>query len=344
LTDGSVNGNGSRGRSGARVLILLAIPLNGTILTVLSDGPKPLVDLRVACGSPAQTTLRAHLRELEEIGAVTKRRGNAFPGVIECELTGAGQELLFVAATLERWLQAAPQGPLRFGGDPGKAAIRALVDSWSSTMLRALAARPLSLTELDGVIESVSYPGLQRRLAAMRVAGLVEACPVKGRGTNPYKITAWLRQGIAPLAAAIYWERRHLPGETAPIAAIDIEAGFLLSLPLLRLPAELSGSCRLGVETARGGERRLAGAMVSVEDGRIASLTVRLNGRADAWTIGSAGAWLQAVIDSDTDGLELGGDQRLARVLLDRLHRTLFGSAARPELDARPLVGKDGLN
>jgi DNA-binding HxlR family transcriptional regulator len=307
------------------------------IIRALSDGPKPLVELRRECGSFAQTTLRAHLKELEELGAAARHRRNRFPGVIECELTGAGSELLFVAATLERWLQAAPDEPLRFGSNAAKAAIKALVDGWSSTMLRVLAAQPLSLTELDSIIDSLNYPALERRLAAMRMAGQVKACSSERKGTTPYAVTRWLRQGVAPLAAAAHWERRHLPGDTPPIAPIDAEAAFLLALPLLRLPHEASGSCRMGVEIANGKGRRLAGAIAYVEGGRVKSCIARLDHRADAWAIGSATAWLRAIIGSDTDGLELGGDQRLARDLLDGLNGALFrGKVAPSDASASP--------
>ena len=51
-------------------------------------------------------------------------------------------------------------------------------------MMRALAARPLSLTELDSLISDLSYPALERRLSSMRIAGLVEAQPSQ-RGRRP---------------------------------------------------------------------------------------------------------------------------------------------------------------
>lgn len=306
---------------------LLAKPLNGLILRQLSDGPKPLVHLRRECGSPAQTTLRAHLRELEATGTVARRKRNDFPGTVEFELERAGTELLFVVGAVERWLERAPDGPLAFGSGEAKAAIKALADGWSSTMLRALAARPLSLTELDRIIAGLSYPSLERRLAAMRLAGHVKSCPSEGKGT-PYAVTAWLRQGIAPLAAAARWERRNLP-DGSPIGRVDTEAAFLLTLPLLQLPPDLSGSCRMGVEMGNRVERRLIGAMAYVDGGRVASCSVRLQSSADAWATGSINAWLRAVIAADTDTLQLGGDQRLARALVGGLHRVLFDSVPR---------------
>lgn len=314
-------------RSGARALSLLANPLNGIVLRKLADGPKRLVDLRRETGSPAQTTLRAHLKELDQARAIEKRRRDRFPGVLEYELTTAGDDLLFVVDTLDRWLHEAPDGPLDFGSGKGKAAVKSLIESWSSTMLRALAARPLSLTELDRIIGGLSYPSLERRLGAMRLTGQVEPCSGNGKGT-PYTPTPWLRRGIGSLASAARWERRHLPDETAPITRIDVEASFLLVLPLLRLPTDISGSCRLGVEMGDGQDRRLVGAMAYLETGKLASCTVRLDRDADAWVTGPTNAWLRAVVGADLDGLELGGDQQLARALVAGMYEALFGAAA----------------
>ncbi len=305
--------------------MLLSAPLNVPILRALAEGPKQQVQLRQETGSPAQTTLRAQLKRLEEIGAIEKQRRNRFPGVLEYELSAAGRGLLFVADTLERWLELGPNGELPLGGNAAKSAIKSLAEGWSTTMLRVLATAPLSLTELDRVITPLSYPSLERRLAAMRLAGHVEACASNGRGT-PYTPTTWARQSIGPLAAAARWERRHMPKSTAPVGRIDVEAAFLLSLPLLSLPSNLSGSCRMAVELPGGKEQRLAGVVVGVKDGRIESYTTRLQGSPKAWALGSVTAWLDAVIEADTDRIEPGGDSHLARALLDSLHRKLFGA------------------
>lgn len=324
----TVNGSGNGARSGAQTLVLLAMPLNCLILRALSEGSKQQAELRRETGSPAQTTLRAQLKRLVEIGALEKRRRDRFPGVLEYELTAAGRDLLFVAATLDRWLDRAPDGPLPLGGIAAKATVKALADGWSTTMLRALAAGPLSLTELDGIIGSLSYPSLERRLAAMRLTGQAEACRGDGR-SRPYAVTEWLRRGVAPLAAAARWERRHLPRSTAPIGRLDTEAAFLLAVPLLRLPAEMSGSCRMAATMPNGKEQRLAGVVVELEGGRVVSCDAQLRGRPDAWALGSTGAWLDAVIEHDTERLELGGDCGLTRELLDGLHGALFGVASR---------------
>ena len=98
----------------------------------------------------------------------------------------------------------------------------------------------------------------------------------------------------------------------------------------MTLPEELSGTCRLGVELADGGPPAVAGAMVRVERGRIASCTGLLDERADAWVGGAAVAWLDAVVDPGAGPrLEVGGDTRLAEGLIGGLHERLFGAPLR---------------
>jgi DNA-binding HxlR family transcriptional regulator len=252
--------------------------------------------------------------------------------VLECELTPSGQELLLVLGVLRRWLESADGGALALGGNEAKSAIKALADGWSTTMLRALSAAPLSLTELDRVINTLSYPSLERRLTAMRLVGLVEPRPGDGRGT-PYGITEWQRLAVAPLAAAARWESRNLANQSAPIAPLDVETAFLLAIPCLRLGSGLPGSCRMAVEIGNGGGQRLAGVTVTVQgDGAISSCTTSLDGSTDSWAFGSPAAWLSAVIESDLAGLELGGARPLSRALLEGLHDALFG----PSVQIRP--------
>jgi DNA-binding HxlR family transcriptional regulator len=323
LTTLQVKGNTERVRAGAFALSLLSVPLNVHVLQALEDESRSLASLSRAVGSPPQTTLRKNLQALARLGAISKQRGPGFPGAIDYELTGAGRDLMMVASVLQNWLAASPDDPLTLGGVGSKSTIKALVEGWSSTLIRAFAGRAFSLTELDAVISNLSYPSLERRLASMRMAGLVSPCRGQGRGT-PYVVTDWLRLAVAPLAAAVRWERQYVPEETAPIGRLDIETGFLLAMPLLRLPSGQSGVCRLAVETSNGGERRLAGVLVGVEEGNIAYCRARLEGDATAWASGPTAVWLRAVLEQDTDALEVGGDCDLAYEIVGRLNGVLI--------------------
>lgn len=313
---------GSGERAGARTLNLLAAPLNARILRALRDGPKQQADLRRETGHPAQTTLRAQLKKLAGAGALEKQRRNRFPGVLEYELSAAGGNLLEVSDRLARWLEGSPEGELELGGSSAKSAVRALTAGWSATMLHALATGPLTLTELDGLISSLNYPSVGRRLAAMRLAGLVKAYADDGRRT-PYGVATWARRAAAPLVAAIRWERRHAAAETEPIGEVEAETLLLLSAPLLAASERVAGACRLAMEIAADGERRLAGATVEIEDGRVHSYTSRLQTATDAWALGSPGAWLDAMADGDAKGIERGGDAQLAQLALAGLGRAL---------------------
>jgi DNA-binding HxlR family transcriptional regulator len=294
-------------------------------LEALADGPRPLTTLRREAGSPPQTTMRGHLRTLTQTGVLARQRQNEFPGSLDFELTPVGQELWDVARILRAWLVHSPEGPMELGSSSAKSAIKALVEGWGTSMIRALAARPLSLTELNGLINSLSYPSLERRLGAMRLAGQIERMPGPGRGT-PYKVTEWLRHAIAPLAAAARWERMHAPEQTSPVKRLDAEAAFLLTIPLLRLSSDLNGTCRLAVEIGGSNGDSLAGVLVGVREGEAASCVATIRGQADAWAAGSAITWLQAVLEGGVDRLDLGGNRDLAHGVVEGLNSSLFGA------------------
>jgi len=318
---------------------MLAAPLNVPVLRALESGPRRQADLQYATTS-APTTLRAQLKRLHAAGALEKHRRNRFPGVLEYELTAAGHDLLGVAAALGHWLLAAPASPLEIGGNPARAAVKAFAGGWSSTILRALAAAPLSLTELDRVIAGLSYPSLERRLGALRVVGLIEARSAEGRST-PYAITDWMRRGLAPLAAAARWEQCHMRGSRPPLGRIDLETMFLMAAPLLRTPDRLRGSCRLVAEMTDE-RRELAGVVLTVEGGRVTAYTTALAGTHAAGALGSVAVWLGALVDGDVEELELSGDRHLARAVLRSLHAALFESNLTVALDANASIEEDG--
>jgi DNA-binding HxlR family transcriptional regulator len=280
-----------------------------------------LAELRSELGGPAQTTLRGHLRKLAEFGVIAKE-GGGMPYSVENELTAAGRDLLEVAEAVAGWLERAPEGPLPLGSVGAKGAIKALAGGWESTMLRAFAARPLSLTQLDRLIADLSYPSLERRLSAMKITGLVGPSPADGERT-PYVITRWAREGVGPLAAAVRFERTHLVAETTPPAVIDVEAAFLLSTPIAALPTEADGTCQLAAHTGDG-RRKLAGVRVAVDRGEVVECISQLESRPRNWAVAPAAAWLDAVILRDAGRLRIGGDEELARELVHGIHDALF--------------------
>lgn len=318
-------------RAGGTVLSLIAAPLSVPILRAHLEGPLRLPDLRERIGGAAQTTLRGQVGNLRGIGALERHVRSGMPYTVENELTPVGRGVLSVAEVVEAWLARAPQGSILLGSESAKGAIRALIGGWGSTMLRALAARPLSLTELSSVINDHSYPALERRLSAMRAARQLEPRPNGNRGAKPYDVTEWTRQAVAPIAAAGHCECKHLADSTDPLARIDIEAIFLLSVPLVDLDVTRSGGCLLAADTGFGGLEqptdRLAGVHVEIEEGRITACSSRLEYDPDTWALGSTTAWVEAILEGKPERLRIGGDRvGLAEELIERLHTSLFGA------------------
>ncbi|HEX3174317.1 MAG TPA: helix-turn-helix domain-containing protein [Solirubrobacterales bacterium] len=309
-------------RAGLTALALLSAPRNYLILRSLAEGPKRQVELRRKAGFPAQTTLRGHLKALEEAGAVTKSMRDPFPAVLEYELDESGRDLLPVCDALTHWLQSAPEDLFELGSEASKVAIKALVDSWSSTILHCLAEEPRSLTELDDMIPTHNYPSIERRLAAMRLAGQLEASNGRGKST-PYSVTEWMRRAVGPLIASASWEERHRSG-AAKIVPLDVEAAFLLTAPLLEPPADARGTCAMRVELATRGKDRAAGVALEIADGAVKPCAPPIPDDCESWASGTPMAWFGAVIDGDASEIEVQGNDRVPRILLEGLHQALF--------------------
>jgi DNA-binding HxlR family transcriptional regulator len=324
-----VASDGAKPRPGAWALTLISAPLNYNALKKLEEGPCGLIELRRALGSPPQSTMRVYMNALLELGLLERRRQDDFPGTVEYEITRSGRKLLAVAEDLQHWLHDACYGPISLGTPAARRAVKALIDGWSTNIIRALAARPLALTELHPFIPSVTYPTLERRLTAMRHAGLVEAIRGGRRRGIPYKVSNWLRRSVSPLTSAVGWENVYAPHLAGAIGRIDVEATFLLAVPILELASEPSGRCRLSVELRKqGAEPDFAGVSVDVHEGRITSCVSRLEGEVDAWVCGSPLAWFRWVTRGDQAKMEIGGNCELAHGLADGIHLSLVKSEA----------------
>ena len=234
------------------------------------------------------------------------------------------EEVHFVASILERWLSACPSGPLALGPGCGPA-LAALLGGWSSTVIHALAARPLTVAEATEAVGGLSHDAVRDRIAAMESVSLLAVLPGEG-DEQRFAVTDWLRMAIAPLAAAARMEIRHPPGDTEPIAPLDVEAAFQLTLPLVSLSEELSASCRLTVPVP-GRPPRLAGVSVLVEQGEVTSVSPDLAMQSENFATGAPIDWLDTLIDPSLAKVEASGDPQICLGLLDGLHETLFGNS-----------------
>jgi DNA-binding HxlR family transcriptional regulator len=314
-------------RAGTRVLSLFVSPLTARVLRAHLDGPRRLADVQGAVGMAAESTVRATVSNLCEVGAIVKEAAGRSTQAVETTLTEAGKEMVFVADIIDTWLSRAPGGPIPPDSEGAKTAVKALAGGWSSTLMRALASHPFTLTELSALIPEVSYPSLERRVTWMKMTGQIEPIEREGRGT-PYTVTNWLRQAIAPLCAAGRCERRHLTASSPPITNIEVETSFLLVTPMAPLPDHLTGSCMLAAQTDPEGPEEgqgLAGVAVEFERGQVHSCVPQVSDSPSTWVVGTPEAWFDVVIDGCIDNLRIGGKRpQHALDLASGLHQALF--------------------
>lgn len=297
---------------------MLAAPLNVHTLKALRQGSMRLPELHHAIGSPPQSTMRVYTRKLEVLGLLESHRRNEYPTGADYGLTAAGLSLLKVAAFLQDWLGEAPDGPILLGSIAGKSGTKALIGGWSSSIVRAVAARPLSLTELNMLIPKISYPSLERKLSAMRSANLVEPGPGNPQGI-PYRATDWLRRAVVPLTSAVAWGLQYVQQPTSAISRTDVEAAFLLAFAVISLEPRVTGKCRLSVEIRGGSCPTFAGVLVGIEEGRVVSCSSNLEGDAHASISGTPIAWLRQMNGSPPGQLELDGSRAFAEKLTEAL-------------------------
>ncbi len=314
-------------RAGSKALSVFENPLNTRILRAHAAGPQRLAELQEKIGWHAEATIRAAVSNLCELGALRKEKVGTTPYAVATVVTRAGEDMLSVADEVEAWLTLCPDGPIAPDAPEAKSAVKALAGGWNSTLIRALANRPHTLTELNGLIPDISYPSLERRISWMRVTGQIEPVEKEGRGT-PYVVTDWLRRATAPLAEAARCELRHMADEGRPITSIEVEGAFLLSVPLVPLPDYAGGASMLAVQTDPAEPEEdagLAGVTVEVGAGEVLSCSPEVDDKPSTWAVGGPEAWLDAIIDGRIENLRIGGARpQLALDLVSGIHQALF--------------------
>ncbi|HET8639303.1 MAG TPA: hypothetical protein VFL89_03545 [Solirubrobacterales bacterium] len=311
--------------AGEQALSCLGAPVSFGILTALAEKAYDPEGLRRAAGSPPTSTMRVYMRDLEDMRLVRRTREKKFPGATLCEITPAGAQLLRVGEVLDRWLEESPHGPMSLGTPAAKSNVQALIGGWSIYAIRALAAKPLRLTDLQRFVAGISYPKLGRRLDAMSHVGLLDRYREAGTAGTFLKATPWLRRAPAPLALGIAWEGKWAPDLAAPIKRADIEALFLLLVPLLEMPPSMSGVFRLVVDLQEGGQRDFGGVSIRVDAGKVISCTTRMQAVPTTSISGDLPAWINWIAFREQKGLTIEGNGDQARSLGTRIRKAVAG-------------------
>jgi len=313
-------------RAGSQALGVFAKQLTAKVLRSHAEGPLCPSELEERIGWAPGTSLRTATTTLRQLGALARVEAENGGRATATGLTVAGRELLLVADALEHWLLSSPGGPIALDSTAGRGTVKVLTAGWDSTIVMALAERPLSLTELNDAIVHTNYPALKRRISKLRSTSLIS--PIgKGKGTT-YVATDWLRRAIAPIVIAGRWERKHDPSFER-VTRGEAEAAFMLTLPLVgELPEEASGTCALTVLAAEerdGLPGEIGGVAVEVERGRIVAFSPNTALAPTNWALGTADAWFEAVIEGHPDALDFRGSQsELPLGIVQAIHTILL--------------------
>jgi DNA-binding HxlR family transcriptional regulator len=208
---------------------------------------------------------------------------------------------------------------------PDARALDLVGDKWTLLIIRDLAAGPRRFVELQRVLPGISTEQLRSRLNRMVADGLLTR--QRYREVPPrvdYELTERAR-GLFPVIGALSaWGLQWAWGAPHDDEAIDIGAIFR-SLPgLLVTPPEVHGLVELVVTTMDGTPRHYA---LRIAEGD-ATVSERAAPEADASITGAQRDWIDAVGPAtDREALQVSGDERLARVVLDGVTAPSFRHA-----------------
>jgi len=315
------------GASTADVLRLLSAGATGAILMALGEGPLRTKTLTEQVPGYAPRTIYRYANKLAELEVVEREEEPGVPSKVTHTLSDpCGTELYelvnrFADASLTRL----PDGRI---DAHAWASLGLLADLWEAGMVEELACQGRSPTELAQGKHGLSYHQVNRRAGLFKAGGLLTEWQGRGR-RRCYGLTEKTRRKMGLVVGVARWRHHHVVDEGEEgMSAAEMATALRTALPLVELP-EHKGKClRLAVrneEDAPGAEGEEVWAEVE-PDGTIHSCASPPVDPA-AWGRGKVKAWIPLVMDGKTDGVLIGGEEKLATDCLEGLYNTLWTPA-----------------
>jgi DNA-binding HxlR family transcriptional regulator len=198
---------------------------------------------------------------------------------------------------------------------PDARALDLVGDKWTLLIIRDLSPGPRRFVELQRVLPGISTEQLRSRLNRMVADGLLTR--QRYREVPPrvdYELTPRAKELLPVLGALARWGYDW--AWTAPRDAEAIDIGAILRIaPGLVSPAPgVNGVAEFTVHVDAATIKQYT---LSVEHGAVA-IGERADEAADVRVSGTQDDWIDALgPDADRSGLQIDGDERLARALLD---------------------------
>ncbi len=198
---------------------------------------------------------------------------------------------------------------------PDARALDLVGDKWTLLIVRDLAAGPRRFVELQRVLPGISTEQLRSRLNRMVADGLLTR--QRYREVPPrvdYELTARSKELLPVLGALARWGYDWAWTAPRESEAIDIGAILRIAPGLVEPPVSMSGVADFEVRLDAMTVRHYA---LTVSRGSV-TISETADAGADAFVSGSQDDWIDALgPDADRSALRIGGDQRLASMLLD---------------------------
>lgn len=314
------------GASIADVLRLLSAGATGEILMALGEGPLRTKNLTERVPGYAPRTIYRYAGKLAELEVVAREEEPGVPSKVVHTLTDpCGSELYEV---ISRYADAAmtrlPDGRI---DAHSWASLGLLADLWESGMLEELACNPRSPTELAQGHHGFSYHQINRRAGLFRIGGFLTEWAGPGR-RRCYALTEKTRQAMGLVTGIARWRHHHVVAEDEEgMTCEEMVTALRASLPLVRMP-EHSGKC-LKVQVVREDKAQRAESeaiWAEVEEDGTAYSCADPSSNVDGWGRGKIAAWIPAILDGNSRRVLVGGEERLIRDCLARLHQALWSS------------------
>ncbi|HET8956010.1 MAG TPA: winged helix-turn-helix transcriptional regulator [Solirubrobacterales bacterium] len=314
------------GASTADVLRLLSAGATGAILMALGEGPLRTMELTERVPGYSARTIYRYAGRLAELEVVSREEEPGVPSKVVHALTDeCGAELYqlvnrFADASLTRL----PDGRI---DATAWASLGLLADLWETGMVEDLACEGRSATQLAKGEHGLSYHQVQRRANLFKTGGLLTMAPGQGN-RRCYELTEKTRRKTGLLAGIARWRNRHVIAEDEEgMTAAEMATVLRTALPLAAVPGRQGKCLQLSVRGEDEARAEVEEVWAEVEpDGKLHSCVDSAAER-DGWASGTVEAWISVLLDGDSTGVLVGGEEGLVPACLDSLYETLWSPA-----------------
>jgi len=181
-------------------------------------------------------------------------------------------------------------------------------------ILRALSERGLTCTELERRLPGRTRSTLERRLGALRHAGLIHSRHMADQREVHHELTVHARKAGTVIVTVARWHWRWTP-EQIPALAADVPGLICLIAPLVRMPVDMEGTCLLHVEHQPAAPAQ-AHVHLSVAEGRVTPLPLGSTRPPCARMHAEDAAWVEALCSGDPKGITVEGARALGHAVL----------------------------